>query len=287
MLSGCSRDALTPGHPDGHCTSSGFRLQCDAAGEVSSSAITVLAAAQDACPERFARSEKTLVDAARSLPIDQLVSTVADWRDTHAVDSADDHQELYVSPTLTGRGRVGGDLNAETTQTLIIALRAVLDAETRSSDPTDTRSPARRRADALGEIGRQWLSSHDRPIVAGERPHVIVTVDVETLHGRDGKRSELADVGRIPAEDALLWACDAEVTLVITDARPRPLDVGRTTRTTPPWLRRALIGRDRGCAFPRCGRPPSWTDARTFATGPKAGRRRWATSCSCAGVITD
>jgi hypothetical protein len=243
-----------------------------AAGEVSSSAITVLAAAQDACPEQFARSEKALVDAARSLPIDQLVSTVADWRDSRGVDSADEHQELYVSPTLAGRGRVGGDLNAETTQTLITALRAVLDAETRSSDPTDTRSPARRRADALGEICRQWLKSHDRPTVAGERPHVIVTVDVETLHGRDGKGSELADVGPIPAEEALLWACDADVTRVITDARSRPLDVGRTTRTTPSWLRRALIVRDRGCAFPRCGRPPSWTDAHHVRHWGEGGR---------------
>jgi hypothetical protein len=40
-----------------------------------------------------------------------------------------------------------------------------------------------------------------------------------------------------------------------------PLDVGRATRTIPPAIRRALILRDGGCAFPGCTRPPRWTDA--------------------------
>jgi hypothetical protein len=164
-------------------------------------------------------------------------------------------------------GRLAGDLNAETTQVLTTALNAVQDAEVRSNDRTDTRSPARRRADALGEICRQWLDSSDRPTVTGERPHVIVTIDIETL-GRgvnapgkarsDGAR--LADVGPISAQDALMWACDAQVTRVITDAASRPLDVGRTRRITPPWIRKALVVRDKGCAFPHCGRPPSWCD---------------------------
>ena len=137
----------------------------------------------------------------------------------------------------------------------------------RSNDRTDTRSPARRRADALGEICRQWLNSSDRPVVAGERPHVIVTIDIESLGRGENTPSmtrsagaRLTDVGPISAADALMWACDAEVTRVITDAASRPLDVGRTMRITPPWIRKALIVRDRECAFPDCGRPPSWGD---------------------------
>src|SRR5205823_4951964 len=31
-----------------------------------------------------------------------------------------------------------------------------------------------------------------------------------------------------------------------------PLDVGTATATIPPWLRRAVIDRDRHCAFPGC-----------------------------------
>src|SRR5919201_1689282 len=236
-------------------------------GDVSSSAISLLAHARDASPEAFSRSEAQLVDAARTMPVEELKDTVTRWRHDHADDADDDRQELYLSPTLVGRGRLAGDLNAETTQVVITALRAVQDAEVRSNDRTDTRSPARRRADALGEICRQWLDSSGRPTVAGERPHVIVTIDAESLGGGENAPgtarsagARLPDVGPISAEDALMWACDAHVTRVITDAASRPLDVGRTTRITPPWIRKALLVRDGGCAFPHCGRPPSWCD---------------------------
>jgi hypothetical protein len=36
-----------------------------------------------------------------------------------------------------------------------------------------------------------------------------------------------------------------------------PLDVGTPTATIPPWLRRAVIERDRHCAFPGCTQPPA------------------------------
>src|ERR671934_1267873 len=138
-----------------------------------------------------------VVDDA-ALSDDQLVADLDD--------ADDDRQELYLSPTLRGRGRLSGDLNAGTTQVLITALRAVQDAEVRSSDRTDARSPARRRADALGEICRQWLDSSSRPTVAGGRPHVIVTIDVESL-GRGENApgtarsagARLSDVGAISA----------------------------------------------------------------------------------------
>jgi 5-methylcytosine-specific restriction endonuclease McrA len=40
-----------------------------------------------------------------------------------------------------------------------------------------------------------------------------------------------------------------------------PLTVGRSTRTVPAAIRRALVVRDRGCRFPGCDRPPAWADA--------------------------
>jgi len=238
-------------------------------GEVSSSAISLLASAQEACPEQFARSEETLVEAARTLPIAQMKDVVALWRqqadaERAALDEEVRHERRTVSTVVTLDGMVestvrlaGGD-----GQVYITALRAAEDADVRTRDADDRRTPAQRRADALVQVCRHYLDSSDRPTVAGERPHVIVTLDIETLERRDGgKRCELADVGRISAEEALLWACDCQVTRVITDAKSRPLDVGRTTRVVPPHLRRALIVRDRWCAFPGCERPQSWCDA--------------------------
>jgi Domain of unknown function (DUF222)/HNH endonuclease len=237
------------------------------AGEVSESAVRVLVSAREACPEAFEKSEAALVEASRTMPVGELRRVVDTWRiaadPRRALEDEDqlfERRSLNVSPTLGGTVRVDGELDPETGQTLITALRAVTDVEARAASGSDTRSPAQRRADALGEVCRQWLGSLDRPIVAGERPHVVVTMDLASLAARAG-RSALEDVGPITPEAARLLACDADVTRVITDARSEPLDVGRRTKLVSSALRRAAVVRDRGCRFPGCERPPGWCDA--------------------------
>ncbi|MFP5314863.1 MAG: HNH endonuclease signature motif containing protein, partial [Actinomycetes bacterium] len=39
------------------------------------------------------------------------------------------------------------------------------------------------------------------------------------------------------------------------------LDIGRAQRLFPPHLRRALVARDKGCAFPDCTVPATWCEA--------------------------
>ena len=70
----------------------------------------------------------------------------------------------------------------------------------------------RRRADALYEITRQYLDCSHRPTVAGERPHVTLTVDPDTLRKGTGEASELDHVGPGDAETARRMACDASIT---------------------------------------------------------------------------
>jgi hypothetical protein len=248
--------------------------QAFAAGDVSSSAVTLLAHARETAPEQFARAEQTLVDAARKLPVDQLQATVARWRamaDAKRAFEDDEarHERRAVSTVVTLEGMVESTLKLAPSdgQVYLSAIRAAEDAEVRSLNAPDPRTPRQRRADALVQVCRHYLDAQDRPAVAGERPHVIVTIDVESL-GRSedapgtarSAGARLADVGAISAKEALMWACDAQVTRVITDAASRPLDVGRTVRITPPWIRKALVVRDGSCAFPDCGRPPSWCD---------------------------
>ena len=239
-----------------------------ASGELSCSAVGLLVAAREAACEAFSSSEPTLVQAARSLPIRELQYALAYWR--QAADPAANECEaelrfeqrrLHVSPTLRGMVRVDGDLDQETGQTFIAALRSVMDAEARAGHRSDDRSQPQRRADALGEICRRWLDSSDRPAVAGERPHVTVTVDMDTLRGGPGGRSELDEAGPITPETARRWVCDASVSRVVTQGRSEPLDVGRRTPVVPAALRRALIVRDAGCRFPGCDRPHPWCDA--------------------------
>ena len=242
-----------------------------ASGEVSSAAVSLLASAQEMSPMQFAHSEETLVEAARALPVTQLRSTVAQWRETANAERAMQDEErrferrrLHISAALDGMVRVDGELDPETGQIVITALRAVEDADVRShkgSGTENSRAPAQRRADALGEICRQWLDLAERPLVSGERPHVVVTIDIASLERRAGRRLDLEDVGRIDGETARRLACDATVSRVITDSSSQPLDVGRKTKVVPPALRRAVAVRDGGCAFPGCDRHSSWCDA--------------------------
>jgi hypothetical protein len=234
-------------------------------GELSGSAMRVLVEAREESPEEFAGAEDALVEAARTLSVKELRAVVAHWRQAAAPERAAEREEwmhvirrLYVSPTLNGMVRVDGDLDPETGQTFMTALQAVVDADVRGE--SDMRTSAQRRADALGEIARQWLDSSDRPEVAGERPHVTVNLDLAALEARSG-RAELETTGPITAETARRIACDASVTRVLTRGRSEVLDVGRKTSVVPSAVRRALVVRDEHCAFPGCDRPQSWCDA--------------------------
>jgi hypothetical protein len=255
-------------------------------GELSMSAVRMLVAARDADPEAFRRCEGTLVEAARIHSIGDLGRVAAYWRQAvereHALEGEEKLRELrrlHASVSLLGVVRVDGNLDPETGETLLTALGAVLDAEAHSRGEEDVRTPAQRRADALGEICRQWLDGADRPTVAGERPHVTVTVAADTLQAVDAPQGddalpagevppggsssaiELDHVGPVSPETARRLACDASLMRVVMSGRSEPLDVGRRTSVVPPAMRRAVIVRDRHCRFPGCDRPHTWCDA--------------------------
>jgi hypothetical protein len=237
-------------------------------GDLSMSAVRVLVAARDADREAFRENETALVEAARIHSMPDLQRVAAYWRQAveqdHALDSDEKvraQRRLHASVTFLGMVRVDGNLDPETGETLLAALRAVLDAESRSSREGDDRTPAQRRADALGEICRQWLDLAERPNVGGEKPHVTVTVDVGALGQGGTMRSELDHVGPVQPAVAKRLSCDASVRRVVMAGPSEPLDVGRQTPIIPPAMRRAVIVRDRHCRFLGCDRPHTWCDA--------------------------
>lgn len=238
-------------------------------GGVSLSAARMLAAAGEADPEAFRRSEWVLLEAARVHSMSDLRRVLGFWREsierTRARDGEDrawGSRGLFVSASFLGMVRLDGNLDPETGETVLTALRAVVDDESRSRrGDDDRRTPAQRRADALGEVCRQWLDLVDRPTVGGERPHVTVTIAADALRDGSGGASELDHVGPTGVETARRIACDASVMRVVLSGRSEPLDVGRRTHVVPPSMRRAVIVRDRHCRFPGCERPQTWCDA--------------------------
>ena len=133
------------------------------AGEMSMSAVRVLVAARDADRDAFRKSESALVEAARIHSMHDLHRVAGYWRQAvernHALDSDEkvrDQRRLHASVTFLRVVRVDGTLDPETGETLLTALSAVLDAESRADPKWQGRTPAQRRADALGEIGLTW-----------------------------------------------------------------------------------------------------------------------------------
>jgi hypothetical protein len=98
-------------------------------------------------------------------------------------------------------------------------------------------------------------------MVAGERPHLTVTVGVDDLRAGGDGSAELDHAGPIDSDAVRRIACDASVRRMVLGPRSEPLDVGRRTSVVPPALRRAVIMRDRHCQFPGCDRPHTWCDA--------------------------
>ena len=133
----------------------------------------------------------------------------------------------------------------------------------RSPPATDTeidlRTAAQRDADALVDLAQRSLSAGDLPTEGGERPQVVVTMSLAVLQGRIGAAS-LAFGGPINADLARRIACDARVIPVVLGSRGEPLDVGRASHTVPTAIRRAVIVRDGGCAFPGCSVPARWCE---------------------------
>jgi hypothetical protein len=261
-------------------------------GDVSSDAVGLLVQAREAAPEVFRDSEEMLVDAARALSAREFRHALAYWREAADATRAEERarrvyegRHVHVSPTFDGTVRIDGALDPESGQTLITAIRSVQDAWSRATardGVEDARTAPQRRADALTDLCRAWLDRSDRPAVAGERPHVLVTVDLQTLQGRLGRACELDDTGPITAEAARRLACDASVSRVITSGASEPLDVGRRTPVVPSGMRRALVVRDRGCRFPGCGRPQAWSDAhhvRHWADGGDTALRNLVLLC--------
>jgi hypothetical protein len=244
----------------------GMPVACKAmdAGQISLAALGLLGEAQQGEPEAFARSESVLVDAARVHSVPHLRGALIHWSQLSASERVGaeealrSRRRLDVFPAMSAMVRMDGDLDPLNGGSVLTALNSVLDAEARSGAPDD-RTPAQRRADALGEICRQWLDRSDRPSIAGERPHLSVTVPAEALVTtgtgalKHGGQTSPAELRRI--------ACDASVTRVVLSGESQPMDVGRRTRVVSTAVRRALVLRDRECRFPGCGRPEPWCDA--------------------------
>jgi len=155
-----------------------------------------------------------------------------------------------------------GQLAPEGGALLDAALSAVSAPRPAADGTPDPRPAPQRRADGLLELVRLALNAPEMPEHGGEPVTVVVTAPLGALHkDPDADAPTFEDGSPLSPEAARRLACDAWLVAAIIESGPEILDIGRLSRVIPRGIRRALSARDRGCAFPGCGRPPRWCHA--------------------------
>jgi hypothetical protein len=255
--------------------------------------VTALASvAADIDPEAIANGAgKLLAEQAAELDpksFRQAAERIRDYFDPEAADRKRRQRQtsrwLSASRTYDNVVSIQGMLDPDAGELLLNTLGALMPPPS----PDDTRTGSQRRADALLDLCR--LGGQAAPVAGGEKPHVTVTVDLDTLRselagscdtkrpkdtaglfGPDGRWLGASMGSGVPIgpETARRLACDATIIPMVLGAHSEPLDVGRARRLVTPAIRRALVLRDGGCRWPGCDRPPEWTDAHHW-------RRHWA-----------
>ncbi|MFC0313533.1 DUF222 domain-containing protein [Gordonia phosphorivorans] len=190
----------------------------------------------------------------------------------------DDLNEMTLNRTDDGRVAVTIDFDIVAAEELSAALDPLTRPVPEPDGSADRRSAKRRRADAMAQVIRTYLSHSERPESGGVLPHVTLSVPaavvmngqvLDSVAGQtisvpmsedDAAVPWLGFGGPISARTAELIMCEASVALALLDDNGVPLNVGREKRLFTPGIRKALVLRDRGCAFPGCGVPPSWCD---------------------------
>jgi len=149
---------------------------------------------------------------------------------------------------LLSRLFAGLDVDPDTLAALLTALRAARD----TGDPGDTGSapapeggyPAP--ADDPAGPGGMGLDFSD-----------LLDPDPAAAAGRP----RLRRTGPLDLQQARRIALDAKITAVLTFGPWRVVNVGRTMRTLPAWLRPMLEMTHRHCRGPSCDRPAAWSEA--------------------------
>jgi len=237
--------------------------------------VSMLLAASKIDADLFERDEQVLVDAAAALTAGEARRAIDYWK--QAADEAaavDEETNLYerrrlsISETFEGTVRIEGLLDPESGKVVLRAIGSII--EPALLDPEDSRSRLQRRADALVDLCADHLAHGDTRTSGGTRPHVTLTVAPQALRGRPAEPCEL-DGAVVTPVTARRIACDAAATEVVVDDGT-VLDVGRTRRTIPPPLRRALEVRDGGCSHAGCDAPARWCDAHHIVHWADGGR---------------
>jgi uncharacterized protein DUF222 len=239
-----------------------------AAGEISFDQSLVIARATSdlRADPSAAQAEWALLDAAAAGigvgQLRQLGEEIAYRADPDAVDERQrrrwERRYLSFGVTFDGVGAISGACGDTASFEIV---RTAAEAFAPPGGACDNRSAAQRRLDGLVAACRTALDTGQAPARHGAAPHVSILVRDDTLARAAGAPPARTGHGDLlTARQVLALCCGAQLTAIRWDDG-LPLSVGRTARTEPPGLRRALEARDRACRWPGCDAPAVWCTA--------------------------
>jgi hypothetical protein len=167
------------------------------------------------------------------------------------------HRSRYLAVKTQGDGRVRVDglLDPEGGAVLKTAIDAALGPRSQS----DSRSEGQRKADGLVEVARRCLEGRKLGETGCQRPHLNITVELETLLGLRENPGSIDGVGPVVLETIERHLCDAAVSITAL-LNGQVVLAGKERRTFSAPLRRALAVRQRTCQWPGCDRTVSWCE---------------------------
>ena len=212
----------------------------------------------------IAQTDGTRAVLTRAMEISHRFAPDALERDEAA---AAENNALHLNLRHDGRLGLRGVLDKETGALTLAVLGPLAAPRPVDADGIpDLRTAPRRYADAFTDL-LQLTTTHPKlPAARGDRPTLLVNLSLDTL------RADLTTAGGLPpgrldtgaplsAGATRRLGCDARIIPTVLGGHSELLDVGRSTYTVPAGIRRALLARDQGCAFPGCERPTGWCDA--------------------------
>jgi 5-methylcytosine-specific restriction protein A len=269
------------------------------AGEVSFDQAQVIVQTAAGLGDAAGRAERALLDNAPGLDtarFRQFAEEVAYRADPDAAEERErrrwDRRHLSFGLTLDSTGVLSGSCGDAVSYEIV---RTAAEVFSPPGGQGDTRTAAQRRMDGLIAACRAALDGGAAPQRHGAAPHITILVKDETLAQAAGAARAAGAVpppgtgpppgqagpgpaaapggltagappGRsghgtlLTARQVLALCCGAQISAIRWD-NGLPLDVGRSARTEPPGLRRALHARDRGCRWPSCDTPAAWATA--------------------------
>ncbi|WP_262105965.1 HNH endonuclease signature motif containing protein [Arthrobacter sp. Marseille-P9274] len=243
-------------------------------------------------PDHLAAMEEQLTRQAAEADLDTLRIIARSWEAAIDPDGREPSTEqltaqqgVFVKGKRWGLHRLEVCATDEQYEHLITAMNTATNPRLQTTFAPEGDSPASEDANAAGEAGPVpgWpnptrpqlllqglvgacqiaLSTDKLPASGGHRPQVMVTIDYQDLMSATeaGTSGQAVFTGLITPRTVRKMACDADLIPIVFGGKGEVLDIGRAQRLFTPAQRRALVARDKGCAFPGCTMPAHWTEA--------------------------